>query len=503
MGEAAMAFSQFIPPLSFLAFVTPAFAYESFQPNCTIPDTAVNIVSSPSVRGTYDILWSSMFTLLVCTWTIQHLNIPKQSPDCTTWRQSLKENVKRVRARLKWMLLTFIMPEFLVGKALQDFMRARNFCREVQEFCGEDEVSWTMTHSFYADMGGFVYQVVDSDKQAESNTLTRTTTSPEAVESHRASADKIDGLEIVAGAIQPSQPTRELDESKQQRKDHIVYVCIDAKELARMRRNGIIQRLPEITEKEILDKSKGDAFAKGLAVVQVLWLIVQVISRAAKGLPISQLEIAVLAFSACAVLIYALLWYKPQNVGAPTYVKKPLRGERYRDSRSLTWFISSLPLLGRIFGHDVIHDDSTIPNDVCYPQGPFAIEAHAVSYLNMGLVIGGTIFGAIHFLAWGFQFPSYTDTLLWRISAITCTGALPGYYVSFFYREFVEASSPNSIILKLLALISSVLSFGLVICLFIVYIFARLCLIVLVVRSLFCLPPEAFLSTWSSQIPHV
>jgi uncharacterized membrane protein len=73
-----------------------------------------------------------------------------------------------------------------------------------------------------------------------------------------------------------------------------------------MRRNGTIQWLPEFMEKEILDKSKGDAVVKGIAVVQVVWLIMQVIARAAKGLPTSQLEIAVLAYSACTILTYAL-----------------------------------------------------------------------------------------------------------------------------------------------------------------------------------------------------
>jgi hypothetical protein len=28
------------------------------------------------VRGTFDILWSCIITLLICTWTVQHLNVP-------------------------------------------------------------------------------------------------------------------------------------------------------------------------------------------------------------------------------------------------------------------------------------------------------------------------------------------------------------------------------------------------------------------------------------------
>lgn len=496
MCEAVMAPSQLIQRLSLVVFLTPAIAYRSFQPNCTIPDTAVNIVFSPGVRGTYDILWSCLFTLLVCTWTIQHLNIPKQTPDCTTWSQSLKDNIERVWGRLKWMLLTLILPEFLVGKALQDFARAREFSRVIQEIARADGVRWTMTHSFYADMGGFVYRLVDSDKQRGSGTLAGTTTSPELVGFHHASADKDDELDIIARAIQSSQPRQERDKSKQQGKDHVVYICKNTESLVQMRRYGAIQRLPEIKEKEIWDKSKGDAFVKGIALVQVVWLIVQVISRAAKSLPISQLEIAVLAYSACAVLTYVLLWYKPQNVGTPTYAKEPLRGIGHRfTSQAYTWFLYTLPLPGS----GLVDDSSTIPNDALYPYRPFGATMGYFSYLCTGLVIGGTIFGALHCLAWGFQFPSQLDTVLWRVSAIICTVSLPAYHACFLRWVFFETNSGG--IRDCLEDSCGLLAKGLMACLMLAYVFARFCLLVLVFRSLFYLPPEAFLSTWSWQVP--
>lgn len=39
---------------------------------------SVHYVTSASRRGTLDILWSSLFTVISCTWTVQHLNIPVQ-----------------------------------------------------------------------------------------------------------------------------------------------------------------------------------------------------------------------------------------------------------------------------------------------------------------------------------------------------------------------------------------------------------------------------------------
>jgi hypothetical protein len=39
------------------------------------------------------------------------------------------------------MILTSIMPEFLVGKALQDFVRAKWYCLEMRELAAADGVS--------------------------------------------------------------------------------------------------------------------------------------------------------------------------------------------------------------------------------------------------------------------------------------------------------------------------------------------------------------------------
>lgn len=51
----------------------------------TMPDTnstqiplSPHFFSSPNSRDTLDFLWSSMFTLVACTWTIQHFNVPDQ-----------------------------------------------------------------------------------------------------------------------------------------------------------------------------------------------------------------------------------------------------------------------------------------------------------------------------------------------------------------------------------------------------------------------------------------
>ena len=79
-------------------------------------------------------------------------------------------------------------------------------------------------------------------------------------------------------------------------------------------------RWPRIAVDEIMDRSKRDVFAKGFAVLQTTWFITQCIARAVYGLPITELEIATLAFAVLNGLLSFLWWDKPQNVVCPVPV---------------------------------------------------------------------------------------------------------------------------------------------------------------------------------------
>lgn len=486
--------------LSAFLLVNPAFAYTSFQPTCTLSNTTVNVVLSPGVRETYDILWSSLFTLLICTWTIQHLNIPYQTRDPATWKETFKENLSRSWARLKWMILTLIIPEFFVGKALQDFMRARKYWREMQEFARVDGVNWTITHSFYADMGGIVYLRDYSLSRVSTEVLQSSET--EALQSPHTEVYQSPQMEVYqlpqTEVYQSPEAAPERGE-RDRSEDNLSLYCTNAEEMVLMRRDGVIPKLPNITEKEINDKSKGDVFVKGIALVQVLWLIIQIISRDARHIHVSQLEIGVLAYSACAILTYVLSWYKPQNVGTHFYTKEVL-GAQYRMYGYHTWGLSWFNFLLPPWRNVGIGAPVEFPNDFVYTDGPFG-RRHELSYLNVGFVLGGTIFGGLHCIAWNYQFPSELETLLWRISAIISTVGLPIYYAGFVWSE-LPASRDGFV--GVLDFIFTVF-FGMMVNFFIVfaYIFARFCLIVLAFRALFYLPPDAFLTTWSSQVPHI
>lgn len=81
---------------------------------------------------------------------------------------------------------------------------------------------------------------------------------------------------------------------------------------------------PDISVDDIRDKNKADGLAKLLVCMQAGWMIVQVISRTAVGLPTSLLEVHTVAHVVCALVMYVLWWHKPRQVESPTI----LRGER-------------------------------------------------------------------------------------------------------------------------------------------------------------------------------
>ena len=96
----------------------------------------------------------------------------------------------------------------------------------------------------------------------------------------------------------------------------------------------------DLLDQDIKDKSKADILAKGLVILQVAWIYVQCISRKAAGFPLTPLEIHTLVHAACALIMFALWFRKPLDVGAQSLVIN----ENLRDAIALLLMRS--PALG-------------------------------------------------------------------------------------------------------------------------------------------------------------
>lgn len=117
--------------------------------------------------------------------------------------------------------------------------------------------------------------------------------------------------------------------------------------------------------------------------------------------------------------------------------------------------------------------------------------------------VAGALFGAVHCLAWNFDFPSYIERLLWRIASLGIVGAcilsFVGSHVWPYVNDTRKNADKNSIRHKLVALIQN----RLLLLIALVYPTARVVLLVLAVTSLTSLPPSALDTVnWVQLVPH-
>jgi hypothetical protein len=176
-----------------------------------------------------------------------------------------------------------------------------------------------------------------------------------------------------------------------------------------LRKNGILTRLPNIGKEELNAISKSDAFSKTIAVVQITWLLFQVLVRTARGLAISQLELAVSAFSICGILTYFLSWSKPKDCQVPIVIMQYPDGipddllQKLSDFHEIeNHSISTRSVVPLVFGFDnrPRHGSNT-RNDISWNSSPPGTQPHfsTVHVANVvGICLGSAVFGI--YISW-------------------------------------------------------------------------------------------------------
>ncbi|KAI0758914.1 hypothetical protein C8Q74DRAFT_272047 [Fomes fomentarius] len=271
----------------------------------------------PDFRGTYTILTSCMSTLLLCVWSALHLDIPGQG----------ESKLKRHMSKTGWLIIGLLAPELLLWVAFQELQAACSLTLDAQEvlktgsrsshdplvcFIGrrvsrpqkyfeekelvDEELRslrsdsgrespslksnrvrkhpWTLAHSFYAIMGGFVLQEPHPDPK------------------HRyLPCWQRNGVLTAAG---------------------IRFLLEHDPDL-----------IPDLSLSEIKDRSKEGGMEKAILVWQVIWFILDCLNRLAQGLPLSLLEVSTIAHALCALLTCAMWWKKPKDVSEPTVIENP------------------------------------------------------------------------------------------------------------------------------------------------------------------------------------
>ncbi|KAJ6565513.1 hypothetical protein DFH09DRAFT_1473573 [Mycena vulgaris] len=250
----------------------------------------------------------------------------------------------------------------------------------------------------------------------------------------------------------------------------------------------------------IAGRGKGDALSKGIALMQGLWFITQSLARAQQHLPVTELEVATLAFAIVNIFIWLAWWEKPLDVEQPIRIGPA--GGAQEPSGGPQELGPSIPHLfwrarfnGALSGNYSDPDfnpmvSTSVPSFWSLEWNNHEDNADVAVIIEC---LVGTVFGAIHVAAWNAEFPSADEMWMWRACSLLVT-ALPllTLAMAFLHNKKYDSQAFGTIAtLTLFTVIAS-------------YIIARLFLIILPFTSLRALPPGAFTDVnWSVYIPHL
>ena len=311
-------------------------------------------VSQANVRGTIDIIWTSLATIFISSYVILCLNVPSEGEK---W-QSIAYR------RVLWMGVSIAGPEFVLSAAAGQRAEAR---RSVEDFKSIGYETWTMKHAFFANMGGIEIKPPD-----------------------------------------------------------FVPFRVNAKQLHFLIAQGYLP-YPNVSLKEIWDKSKQDTMAKIITCVQITYLILQCIGRALQDLEITTLELFALAIVVCSIATSWCWLHKPADVKFPiridmnTHITRILREGGPAAARPYR----QTPL-------DFIDDlcpswSLNVQTFMHMPLGPFERPIprfgndrlpHLELRENLLLFVATLTYASVHVCAWNWTFPTRIENILWRIASM-------------------------------------------------------------------------------------
>ena len=445
-------------------------------------------------RSIYNILWSCLSTIFACTWITIHPNIP--APGDSQWAV--------LRRRLATMGYFLLAPEFVIYWAARQHFGARNLTKKHQNKTG-----CTRAHAFFLIMGGFtlhergkpvrVLEANDLKELSEAGKIEWPTITKEEI------ADRSKG-DYLSKTIVLFQTT------------WFVGQCI-----ARGAYGLTVTELEVVTI----------AFASLTGVIYYLWWDKPLDVRC--SIPVHLLDgrlgktegdIEKEETGAQIILSPKISAEKfperdenvivnpnplPTSIQPDTSTPDPTRTrmERFRAFRrgacdeygtlfGLGYVFIGFPL-ERFMGafDDMMTCDTVGDKSLRVPTFYSSYEDNALLFLLATCI--ATVFGAIHCIAWSFQFATLQERWVWRISAILVSGVpISIYAIASLFHAFGYEDIPTWMKVDKFfgGLTGTVLVF--------VYIIARMVLLVLPFVALRALPPGAYVQLdWVSLLPHI
>jgi hypothetical protein len=276
------------------------------------------------------------------------------------------------------------------------------------------------------------------------------------------------------------------------------YPVVTKKQLAESELGPkFLASIKNVDAEDIMDKSKGDALSKGLAMVQGLWFTTQCLARVHQHLAVTELEVATLAFAVVNVFIWLLWWNKPLDVQRQIVVgpaKQP-------DAQPIKlvhvpWgdrFVSAIAGIGDTYEYNPLLSTS-VSSFWSLPAKELDNTQDQILPLAIETLVG-TVFGAIHCATWNTDFPTTVEKWMWRSCSLLIV-AIPVILVLITVLSVITHIDKSQ-------LGETMLGIGVVVPIPI-YVIARLVLIILPLVALRSLPPGALMDVnWSVYIPHL
>ena len=352
--------------------------------------------------------------------------------------------------KVKWMLLAAIAPEYILWTSANDFFLARRIVQRLaaKQVQSQGQQKWTMTHVLFACTGGFWIRTLEGHE---------------------------------------SRCTPE--------------------QLQTMIANGTVEG-PPISEDELKSRGKADWTIKLIAILQILWFLLQTLVRAIQHYQITALEIMTVAFVFSSIFTYGFSFQKPQDVEYPIFIetcdasedREQIRSSRKADARSLIHATSPHKTADE-FGtplHDIV-DSSSHHADEEQEEEDSPEQATRAHWRLLTLL--GCVFGAIHCLSWNSTFPTSSERLAWRICSVVTT-AMPGlitialnWYILVLLFTSMFCNAGHFFTHIVVPVVQPLLLLA--------YALGRITIIVLALIGLRALPAGAFQTVnWNKYFPH-
>ena len=397
-------------------------------------------------RSTFALVETCILTLILCSWTAIHLDIP-----AAYWRHSTP---RWLWNRLKWSVVGILAPEYLLWMAFMEYWESRQICLELEKVKRErmekgpptdtkdppsarsSPVSSSPGNPETHSTNGQIHNLnVEVPTHSDSVENTAETTTHNALAFNNLVPDKLEhGFYIEMGGYElvPSEGGEVLSEGFQGR--------VTSRGAIELYRYG---QLPEIPLELINDQSKTDVLAKFVVCLQATWMVLQSFARVAQALPLTLLEINTIMHVLCALIMSCLWIKKPHDLIVPT--KIPVDASKREELQKIL-DANTQQLGGSSSGLKLTESSNDKAQAVDLGSCRTSQYCYGVVYGGiLGLFIS-TIYGGVHLAVWNGHFPTYLERVLWRISSFIILG-MPFFLATFLaliwgvQKQFVKGST--------------------------------------------------------------